>query len=580
MSASKLHPTNHLVNPMLTDLYQLTMCYAYWQSNRQNDDAVYELFFRKNPFKGEYTIYCGLDEVLKHVASFKFTESDIEYLKSIPAFEKCNPAFFDDYLAHLDCSQVKIYSLDQGRTAFPRVPLLIVVAPLGIGQLLETTLLTLINYPSLVATNAARMVVAARGIAHSDEFHHSHSQKEDPLFGLRKSMCVICKGAGYGKDQEPAIALAEFGLRRAQGPDGGFSATKYSLIGGFDSTSNVLAGKILGVPIAGTHAHAFVQSFVKLEEADKVSIQVNGEDILLLPQVLKYRNEILGGDWTRTNDSELAAFIAYAGAFPHSFLALVDTYDTLNSGIRNFILVALALDDNGYTPKGIRLDSGDLSYLSLEASKLFREIGEKFNRPFFKNLIISASNDIDEEVLYDLNKQGHAISLFGIGTNLVTCENQPALGCVYKLVEINGTPRMKLSQSIEKVLIPGKKDVYRLYGVDGRPLLDLMIRHGEDIPEVGNRILCRHPFDEKKRVAVIPSQVLKLHKLVFDGSVVGDEIPTIDESKKLVKEELKVIRSDILRRVNPGSYKVSVSENLYDVLHTMWHDETPVMELR
>ena len=211
MSASEVLQTNHLVNPLLTDLYQLTMAYAYWQSNRHEDMAVFELFFRKNPFKGEYTIYCGLDEVLKHVSSYKFTDSDIEYIKSIPVFANCDPEFFDKYLTTLDCSQVKIYSLEQGTTAFPRVPLLIVVAPLGIGQLLETTLLALINYPSLVASNAARMVIAARG--------HHHHHVDDPLFGLRSSMRTL--GKVDGDEEEPTIKLAEFGLRRAQGPDGG-----------------------------------------------------------------------------------------------------------------------------------------------------------------------------------------------------------------------------------------------------------------------------------------------------------------------------------------------------------------------
>jgi nicotinate phosphoribosyltransferase len=210
-----MKPTNRLVNPLLTDLYQLTMAYAYWQSNRHNDEAVFELFFRKNPFKGEYTIYCGLDEVLKHVASFKFTDSDIAYIKSIPAFANCDPRFFDEYLAKLDCSKLKIYSLDQGRTVFPRIPILIVIAPLGLGQLLETTFLTLINYPSLVATNAARMVVAARC--------NNQGHVDAPLFGLRSSLRSSWKASADFKSDEdaPTITLAEFGLRRAQGPDGG-----------------------------------------------------------------------------------------------------------------------------------------------------------------------------------------------------------------------------------------------------------------------------------------------------------------------------------------------------------------------
>jgi len=555
----------------MTDLYQITMAYAYWKSNRHNDRAVFELFFRKNPFKGEYTIFCGLDEVLKHLCSFKFKPDDIEYLRNCPALTHCDPAFFDEYLAALDCSEVKLYAASQGRMMFPRVPLLIVVAPLGIGQLLETTLLSLTNFPSLVATNAARMVVAAKGL--NELGHHEEMEYEqDALARKRRNK----------DDPKIAITLAEFGLRRAQGPDGGFSATKYSLIAGFDATSNVQAGKLLGVPIVGTHAHAYVQAHIDLNDAKDVALApaTGGEEQLLLPIVLGYR-EKLGTDWLATNDGELAAFINYAAAFPSSCLCLVDTYDTLKSGVRNFILVCLALDDLGYVPKGIRLDSGDLSYFSLEAAKMFLEASVEFKRPFFTKMSIAASNDINEEVLTSLNKQGHAINVFGIGTNLVTCQGQPALGCVYKLVEINGTPRMKVSQMIEKVLIPGRKESFRIYGVQGWPLLDLMICEGEEPPKEGERILCRHPFDEKKRVAVIPKRITRLHELVFDGNagIVGG-MCSMQESKERVRCELSIVRPDILRAVNPGTYKVSVSENLFQFLHTMWQEETPVMELR
>jgi nicotinate phosphoribosyltransferase len=207
-------PTNSLVNPLMTDLYQITMAYAYWKSKRQDDKAVFELFFRKNPFKGEYTIFCGLDEVLKHLAWFNFTEDDIEYLRHTPALAHCDAAFFDEYLAKLDCSDVQVFAAPQGRMMFPRVPLIIVVAPLGIGQLLETTLLTLTNFPSLVATNAARMIVAARGLGgpihHDDHEHHGLPK--------RPSQCVVCNN---DDNKEIEVTLAEFGLRRAQGPDGG-----------------------------------------------------------------------------------------------------------------------------------------------------------------------------------------------------------------------------------------------------------------------------------------------------------------------------------------------------------------------
>lgn len=578
-------PTNSIISPLLTDFYQISMAYSYWKTNRHEENAVFELFFRKNPFGGEFTIFCGLDEVLKFMENFKLSRSDLEYLKSVPLLSNCESEFFDEYLANLDCSEVIMHSMKQGTVAFPRVPLMIISGPLGIVQWIETTLLNLVNYPSLVATNAARMVMAAK---------EEQAIEKHPL-------------------------LIEFGLRRAQGPDGGFSASKYSFIGGFDGTSNVQAGNILGIPIAGTHAHSFIQSHSCLDDAKGLKLKVKDceEVVDLLQKVLRYRNE-MEYDWKCTNESELAAFIAYGTSFPDNFLCLIDTYDSLKSGLKNFILVALALNDCGYIPKGIRLDSGDLSKLSLACAQLFEEIAKRLNRPFLKKMQIIASNDINEDVLHSLNQQGHSINVFGIGTNLVTCQKQPALGCVYKLVELNGKARMKLSQDFEKVLIPGKKEVYRLFGSSGCPLLDLMIGVNESKPQVSQRIMCLHPFDEQKRVAVVPSRVEALHSLVFNGKdkVVGD-LPSLLESKKVsanllfptmikfqinacflfkiiqnriisnvhpfflqhVKNQIKCMQPDIFRHLNPDQYKVSVSDSLFKSFHSLWLSESPVIEI-
>jgi len=545
-------PTNTLVTALLTDLYQITMAYAYWKSARHDDPAIFELFFRKNPFRGEYTVFCGLDEVLRHVDNFKFTVDDIEYLKHVPALERCDAGFWE-YLLNLDCSDVTVEAMKEGTLAFPRIPLLVIKAPLGLGQLLETTLLTLINFPSLIATNAARMVVAAR-----DRPMPTTVPTNIPKQCLQIPKCV------------------EFGLRRAQGPDGGFSASKYASVGGFVATSNVQAGKLLGLNVSGTHAHSFVQAFLSFNEVEKLAIVVDNKDVLLLPLVLKYR-ETLGDMYLSTNDGELAAFIAYACAFPHSFLCLIDTYDTLSSGLLNFCLVAMALDDLGYPSNGIRLDSGDLAYLSLECAKKFHEIAKE--RPSFADLQIVASNDINEEVLQSLNKQGHGVTVFGIGTNLVTCQAQPALGCVYKLVEISGQPRIKLSEDIEKVLIPGEKHPYRLYGANGMPLLDVLISHGEAAPVAGERVLCRHPFIERKRAAVTASKIVPLHHVVFAKGKVMIDLPTLQETKDYVADQLKLMRPDILRYINPTPYKVSVSNTLFQFLHDLWQAESPVVEL-
>lgn len=561
-------PTNPLVSALLTDVYQVTMAYAHWKNNRHEDDAVFELFFRKNPFEGEYTVFCGLDECLKFISHFQFTASDIQYLRTgVPALAHCDAGFFD-WLAQVDTSAVKVDAMLDGTVCFPRVPLLIVTAPLAIGQLLETTLLTLINYPSLLCTNAARMVLAAKSkTAIASAFPRESIVSRERLITAQEKKVPTC---------------IEFGLRRAQGPDGGFTASKYSYVGGFVGTSNIQAGKHCGMPTVGTHAHAFVQAYSSLDEVKHMTVRhaQTLEQVKVLPIVLRHREELARANvaYSKTNDGELAAFIAYAVAFPDGCLCLIDTYDTLASGLLNFILVALALDDCGYKAKGIRLDSGDLAYLSLECAKTFAHFA--IERPVFSELGIVASNDINEAVLHAINKEGHAVTAFGIGTNLVTCQAQPALGGVYKLVEIKGKPRMKLSQDIAKVLIPGKKKPYRLYGKDGRPLLDLMVGEGEEAPKVGERIICRHPFEEQKRAAVTPSHVKPLHTTVFDKGVVPPGVcRSLQEARDAVAEELSLIRSDILRYSNPTPYKVSVSEDLFRFLHTLWQSEIPVAEL-
>ena len=289
----------------------------------------------------------------------------------------------------------------KGTVVFPRLPIMRIEGPILKAQLLETTLLTLVNYASLVATNAARFRSAT------------------------------------GADK----TLLEFGLRRAQGPDGGLSASKYCYLGGFDGTSNVLAGKLYGIPIRGTHAHAYVNSYECMEDLNERELcdRISGERRPFADLCLKYLNEIgpiLKILPEETHKGELAAFISYAIAFPTNFLALVDTYEVLKSGVPNFLAVARALHECNYQANGLRLDSGDLAYLSLEVRAKFREAAVAFNLPYMEHLTIVASNDINEDTLVSLEKQGHSIDSFGIGTHLVTCQKQPALGCVYKLVEV------------------------------------------------------------------------------------------------------------------------------------------------
>jgi nicotinate phosphoribosyltransferase len=528
-----IKPTNGFVNVLLTDLYQITMAYAYWKSGIAEKRAVFDLFFRSNPFGGSFTIFAGLSEVIRLLSSYKFSKDDLAYLKTVmPA---CEDSFFT-WLSSLDCSSVTVSSMKEGSVVFPREPLLRVEGPLAVCQLLETTFLSLVNFPSLIATNAARYRLAA---------------------GVHAT-------------------LIEFGLRRAQGPDGGVSASKYCYIGGFDGTSNVLAGRLFGVPVKGTHAHSFVQAFHGMDDLGgrhflKAS---DGTQINFVRRVAETREQL---GYIHTNTGELAALTAYALAFPDGFLALVDTYDTLSSGVPNFICVATALGAAGHKPIGIRLDSGDLAYLSREARRMIddsaRATGIDLSR-----CTITASNDINEDVLRSLALQGHAIDVFGIGTHLVTCQSQPALGCVYKLVEIEGSPRIKLSEQVEKVTLPGRKDVYRLSRSDGIALADIMVMVGEAAPEPGVQILCRHPYDEKKRASIKPEHVELLTECVWKGKPV-QPAESIESIRKHVREQVSRLREDYLRPVNPSVYKVSVTPTLFRFIHELWAAEMPEKEI-
>lgn len=318
-------------------------------------------------------------------------------------------------------------------------------------------------------------------------------------------------------------------------------------------------------------------SFSSLSELDfPESRTIDGID--MIEEVQKIRRE---NNWMSTNEGELTAFISYAVSFPNGFLALVDTYDTLSSGVPNYCCVAIALYRLGYQPIGIRLDSGDLSYLSKEARNIFQTIGAKYDFNLGGSKIV-ASNDINEAVLLSLNEQGHEVDVYGIGTNLVTCQAQPALGMVFKLVEVKKTPRIKLSQDIGKITIPGRKEAFRLIGTDGVPILDMMIRSGESPPQIGKRMMCRHPFDEKKRAYVTPSDVIPLHYCFWDGEKGGIQItpPSLDELKHFVQSQLTLMREDHLRPLNPTPYKVSVSSELYSFMHDLWMREFPIAEFK
>jgi len=255
-------------------------------------------------------------------------------------------------------------------------------------------------------------------------------------------------------------------------------------------------------------------------------------------------------------------------------------------------VVAIALRRLGFMPRGVRLDSGDLAYLSKECRTIFQNVEKDYGFDFGSTAIV-ASNDINESVIHSLNRQGHEIDVYGIGTHLITCQAQPALGCVFKLVQIDGKPRIKLSADAGKVTIPGDKNAYRLFGKDGIPILDLLTRGSEPPPIPGKRVLCRHPFHETKRVYVVPAKVVSLIECVWDGSkglenavnldhvqtVGSTQSLTIEKARNYLSAELQNCREDHLRGLNPTPYKVSVSVELYDFLHSLMEREAPIKEI-
>lgn len=518
------------VPPLLTDLYQFTMAYAYWQAGRHQEPAVFELFFRDNPFGGGFSLFAGLHDCLLFMRSFRFTDEDVEFLRSVLP-PTTDPAFFQ-FLRGLDCSGVTLRSVPEGTVVFARVPLMEVAGPLAVVQLLETSLLCLVNYASLVCSNAARFRLAAG----------------------------------------PRRKLLEMGLRRAQGPDGGLTASRYTHIGGFDLTSNVQAGFLFGVPVAGTMAHSYVTSFTSLEEVRPQTLAaVNGDpnpvDLISLTKGWLSRVcELLGAEPGKIREGELASFLSYAIAYPQNFLPVIDSYSVGCSGLLNFCAVALALCELGYRPVGIRLDSGDLCRQSVEVRRVFRLCSEHFSVSAFDSLIIVGTNNITEQSMAELNKKENEIDAVGVGTHLVTCTQQPSLGCVYKLVEVRGSPRMKISEDPQKSTVPGRKAVYRLLDAEGHPFLDLVCLSVEPPPEAGASLSC-HPLGcDNSCVSVVPAQVTCLRLEVFTKGQVTHPLCSAAETRAKVQSSLQTLHPRHKRLQEPDSYTVALSEKLHNLV--------------
>jgi len=513
-----LEPSDSIVQAMLTDFYQVTIARAYFEEGRADEPAVFDLFYRTQPFNGTFAVVAGISEAIKFIRNYKFSESQLSYLESnLPGV---SPSFID-YLRHADLTRLTIVGPREGSIVFPREPLLRVEGPIALCQLIETPLLNCINFPTLMATNASRFRLLTKG-----------------------------------------CTLMEFGLRRAQGPDGGLFASKYSYMGGFDSTSNILAGQLYGIPIAGTVAHSFISSFFDVSQLKTTTIKhrETGEPI----DLLQWAERCLHDLNFRTNRSELVAFIAQAQTYPNNFLALADTYNTLESGVPNFLAVALGLEHAGYRAKGLRLDSGDLAALSKATRALFIKFADFYGLEYAKKFIITASNDINEKALLELKEVGHELNAYGIGTHLVTCQAQPSLGGVYKLVEIDGVPRVKLSNSIEKVTLPSRKELWRLFDADGKPVADVLTMKDEPAPQPG-KIELFEVYPQTRNVHVEFASAQKMYvDLWKDGNMNVESLK--DARERCMNQIGGGFRDDVVRIENPVKYTVTISLKLHKMM--------------
>ncbi|XP_015310808.3 nicotinate phosphoribosyltransferase isoform X1 [Macaca fascicularis] len=547
--------------PLLTDLYQATMALGYWRAGRARDAAEFELFFRRCPFGGAFALAAGLRDCVRFLRAFRLRDADVQFLASVLPPDT-DPAFFE-HLRSLDCSEVTVRALPEGSLAFPGVPLLQVSGPLLVVQLLETPLLCLVSYASLVATNAARLRLIAG----------------------------------------PEKRLLEMGLRRAQGPDGGLTASTYSYLGGFDSSSNVLAGQLRGVPVAGTLAHSFVTSFSGSEvPPDPMLAPAAGEgpgvDLAAKAQVwLEHVCAHLGLGVQEPHPGERAAFVAYALAFPQAFQGLLDSYSVRRSGLPNFLAVALALGELGYRAVGVRLDSGDLLQQAQEIRKVFRAAAAQFQVPWLESVPIAVSNNIDEEALARLAQegsevnvigigtgwahchllsptQGSEVNVIGIGTSVVTCPQQPSLGCVYKLVAVGGQPRMKLTEDPEKQTLPGSKAAFRLLGSDGSLLMDVLQLAEEPAPQAGQELRVWPPGAQEP-CTVRPAQVEPLLRLCLQQGQLCEPLPSLAESRALVQLSLSQLSPEHRRLQSPAQYQVVLSERLQALVNSLHARASP-----
>lgn len=470
---------SYIQNALFTDFYELTMAQGYWKLGKDHQ-VVFDMFFRKQPFNGGFSIFAGIEPLLEVLKDFSFSENDIKYLSTLGMFDKA----FLEYLKNWHFTGT-IYSMDEGSFVFPQEPVLRIHGNLIECQIIEGLVLNICNFQSLIATKTARVYLS-------------------------------CKKGN----------ISEFGLRRAQGIDGSISATRAAFIGGVTTTSNTLAGSLFGVPVSGTMAHSWVMSF----------------------------------------KTELEAFQEYAKIYPDNCVFLIDTYDSLNSGIENAIKVGKKLKEKGHN-FGVRLDSGDISYLS-------RKVREKLDNAGLPEAYICVSNDLTEEIIESLVLQNVPVDIWGVGTNLVTGGSESSFTGVYKLcarsegnnsVESDFIPVMKISDNPTKNTNPGIKNVWRFYDEKGMAMADIISLLDENL-EANADYVFYHTLMDYRQFKCNASYVKPLLKLrLKNGKPVEESLPppvSIQRSRNKMESELKTFDPSYLRNLNPHIYKVSITENL------------------
>jgi nicotinate phosphoribosyltransferase len=461
---------------LFTDLYELTMAYGYWKQGIADREAVFHLFFRKKPFQGSFALAAGLESIIDYMRDFRFDESDLSYLRELKAAGK--PLFDPEFLNYLKEFKFTcdLDAVPEGTPVFPYEPLVRVKGPILQAQILESAILNIVNFQSLIATKAARICYAAR---------------PDPVI--------------------------EFGLRRAQGVDGAISASRAAFIGGCESTSSVIAGKLYGIPVKGTQAHSWVMAFTEEEDAFRV----------------------------------------FAEAFPENCVFLIDTYGSL-TGVEHAIKIAKEMRKKGKEMLGVRLDSGDLTQLSIEIRKMLDKAG-------FPDAKIMASNELDEYLIRDLKQQGSKVTIWAVGTNLVTGKDQPALDGVYKLSAIKDEKgtweyKLKISDQIAKVTDPGILQVRRFF--EGDLYIGDMIYDGET--PLGKEAILVDPLDPTRKKKM--TQEMKYQDLLVPILRGGRSVytsPSLKEIQSYANGELEKLDPTLRRFMNPSPYFVGMEKSLY-----------------